>query len=85
MQILLSGYGFLLNTAHKADRSASVQSALGSSTTSIGSSILNYRKENGRRYHAYKDGRRDDTSKKEICLTLIQSICFQTMSKRATD
>jgi len=27
-----------------------------SSTTSIGSSILRYRQENGRTYHAYKDG-----------------------------
>jgi hypothetical protein len=26
------------------------------STTSIGSSILKYREENGRTYHAYKDG-----------------------------
>ncbi|PVH79468.1 S-adenosyl-L-methionine-dependent methyltransferase [Cadophora sp. DSE1049] len=38
------------------DADSSLGSALGSSTTSIGSSILNYRKENGRRYHAYKDG-----------------------------
>ncbi|KAF8855637.1 S-adenosyl-L-methionine-dependent methyltransferase [Acephala macrosclerotiorum] len=29
---------------------------LASSTTSIGSSILKYREENGRTYHAYKDG-----------------------------
>jgi SAM-dependent methyltransferase len=28
-----------------------------SSTTSISSSILNYRRENGRTYHAYKDGK----------------------------
>lgn len=29
---------------------------LGSSTTSIGSSIMKYREENGRTYHAYKEG-----------------------------
>lgn len=29
---------------------------LASSTTSISSSVLKYREENGRRYHAYKDG-----------------------------
>ncbi|KAH7357171.1 S-adenosyl-L-methionine-dependent methyltransferase [Rhexocercosporidium sp. MPI-PUGE-AT-0058] len=39
------------------DGDSSLGSALGSSTTSIGSSIVNYRKENGRRYHAYKDGK----------------------------
>ncbi|KAL5322321.1 hypothetical protein ACEPPN_010294 [Leptodophora sp. 'Broadleaf-Isolate-01'] len=31
-------------------------STAGSSTTSIGSSILKFREENGRTYHAYKDG-----------------------------
>ncbi|RKL40229.1 hypothetical protein BFJ70_g5459 [Fusarium oxysporum] len=30
---------------------------LQSSTASISSSILNYRRENGRTYHAYKDGK----------------------------
>uniref|UniRef100_A0A0D2XJI7 Uncharacterized protein n=1 Tax=Fusarium oxysporum (strain Fo5176) TaxID=660025 RepID=A0A0D2XJI7_FUSOF len=29
---------------------------LQSSTASVSSSILNYRRENGRTYHAYKDG-----------------------------
>ncbi|KAG4430735.1 hypothetical protein IFR05_013776 [Cadophora sp. M221] len=32
------------------------ESTAGSSTTSIGSSILKFREENGRTYHAYKDG-----------------------------
>jgi len=46
----------------KADTWDDNDSALGagshaSSTTSIGASILDYRRENGRRYHAYKDGR----------------------------
>ena len=39
-----------------------------SSTTSIGSSILRSRKENGRTYHAYKDGKYvlpDDETEKD--------------------
>lgn len=39
------------------DNDSSLGSDLGSSTTSIGSSILNHREENGRTYHAYKDGK----------------------------
>ena len=38
------------------DDSAFGDDNAGSSTTSIGSSILRYRQENGRTYHAYKDG-----------------------------
>ncbi|KAH6672371.1 S-adenosyl-L-methionine-dependent methyltransferase [Halenospora varia] len=45
----------------EADDHHDTDSALGdsiaSSTTSIGSSILKYREENGRTYHAYKDGK----------------------------
>jgi len=46
-----------------ADEFDDADSALGeddedlSSTASIGSSILRYRQENGRTYHAYKDGK----------------------------
>ncbi len=39
-----------------ADSAIGVRS-LASSTTSIGSSILKGRQENGRTYHAYKDGK----------------------------
>lgn len=39
------------------DNDSAIDSSTASSTTSIGSSILNYRMENGRRYHAYKDGK----------------------------
>lgn len=45
----------------EADDYVDVDSAFGehviSSTTSIGSSIMKYRQENGRTYHAYKDGK----------------------------
>jgi hypothetical protein len=33
-----------------------LRQSIASSTTSIGSSILKHREENGRRYHAYKEG-----------------------------
>ncbi|CCF45655.1 methyltransferase [Colletotrichum higginsianum] len=39
------------------DGSSISHQSLTSSTTSITSSILDYRKENGRTYHAYKDGK----------------------------
>jgi hypothetical protein len=45
----------------------------GSSTTSIGSSILDYRKENGRRYHAYKEG---SASLSLVLLFFNHCICF---------
>lgn len=38
------------------DGDSTLGSELGSSTASIGSSILNYRTENGRTYHSYKEG-----------------------------
>ncbi|KAE8454620.1 hypothetical protein EG329_000243 [Mollisiaceae sp. DMI_Dod_QoI] len=48
-------------TEAEADDWNDNDSALGDdravSTASLGSSVLNYRKENGRRYHAYKDGK----------------------------
>jgi len=46
------------------DNDSSLGTELASSTTSIGSSILNYRQENGRTYHAYKV--RHNLSNKEI-------------------
>ncbi|RSL46400.1 hypothetical protein CEP54_013863 [Fusarium duplospermum] len=39
------------------DRDSSVGDDVSSSTASVSSSILNYRCENGRTYHAYKDGK----------------------------
>ncbi|KAF9768534.1 hypothetical protein IL306_014162 [Fusarium sp. DS 682] len=39
------------------DTDSSLGDDLQSSTASISSSILNYRRENGRTYHAYKDGK----------------------------
>lgn len=42
-----------------------------SSTTSIGSSILKYRQENGRTYHAYKDG-------SEFCSSITPSTILLT-------
>jgi len=39
-----------------ADSSLGDMSSIASSTASISSSITKYREENGRRYHAYKDG-----------------------------
>ncbi|KAI5455697.1 S-adenosyl-L-methionine-dependent methyltransferase [Mariannaea sp. PMI_226] len=39
------------------DRDSSLGDEAASSTQSISSSILNYRQENGRTYHAYKDGK----------------------------
>ncbi|KAJ4166592.1 hypothetical protein NW765_007833 [Fusarium oxysporum] len=39
------------------DTDSSLGEDLQSSTASISSSILNYRRENGRTYHAYKDGK----------------------------
>ncbi|KAF4332988.1 hypothetical protein FBEOM_13207 [Fusarium beomiforme] len=39
------------------DADSSIGSDTASSTTSISSSILNYRQENGRTYHSYKDGK----------------------------
>ncbi|KUJ23806.1 S-adenosyl-L-methionine-dependent methyltransferase [Mollisia scopiformis] len=39
-----------------ANDSAYEGDSIASSTTSIGSSVLKYREENGRTYHAYKDG-----------------------------
>ncbi|GKU02940.1 unnamed protein product [Fusarium langsethiae] len=39
------------------DTDSSLGEEVLSSTTSISSSILNYRRENGRTYHAYKDGK----------------------------
>ncbi|KAF5962326.1 methyltransferase, partial [Fusarium bulbicola] len=39
------------------DTDSSLGEDLQSSTASVSSSILNYRRENGRTYHAYKDGR----------------------------
>jgi hypothetical protein len=43
-----------LPEADDDDNDSSLGAELASSTTSIGSSILNYRQENGRTYHAYK-------------------------------
>ncbi|KAL3419538.1 methyltransferase domain-containing protein [Phlyctema vagabunda] len=40
-----------------SDRDSAFASLGASSTTSIGSSILKYREENGRTYHAYKEGK----------------------------
>jgi SAM-dependent methyltransferase len=45
-----------LPEADDDDNDSSLGLELASSTTSIGSSILKYREENGRTYHAYKDG-----------------------------
>ncbi|KAJ2892855.1 methyltransferase domain-containing protein [Zalerion maritima] len=39
------------------DNDSSLGSEAGSETTSLAESILNYRKENGRTYHQYKDGK----------------------------
>ncbi|KAF5024508.1 hypothetical protein F66182_3448 [Fusarium sp. NRRL 66182] len=39
------------------DRDSVIEEDTMSSTASVSSSILNYRQENGRTYHAYKDGR----------------------------
>ncbi|RFN45716.1 hypothetical protein FIE12Z_10028 [Fusarium flagelliforme] len=39
------------------DTDSSLGEDISSSTASISSSILNYRRENGRTYHAYKDGK----------------------------
>ncbi|CVL06338.1 related to methyltransferase [Fusarium mangiferae] len=39
------------------DGDSSIETDAASSTTSISSSILNYRHENGRTYHRYKDGK----------------------------
>ncbi|WKT43677.1 hypothetical protein QSH57_008513 [Fusarium oxysporum f. sp. vasinfectum] len=39
------------------DADSSIETDAASSTTSISSSILNYRHENGRTYHRYKDGK----------------------------
>lgn len=50
--------------------------SLASSTTSIGSSILKSREENGRTYHAYKDGKYvypDDENEKD---RLDRKLCF---------
>lgn len=50
----------LLQSELEIDESITTDSALGddaaSLSTSISSSVLNYRLENGRRYHAFKDG-----------------------------
>jgi hypothetical protein len=43
-----------LPEADDDDNDSSLGLELASSTTSIGSSILKYREENGRTYHAYK-------------------------------
>ncbi|KAF5667186.1 methyltransferase [Fusarium heterosporum] len=44
------------DSANNSDADSSFQSQNGTSTSSINSSILKYRQENGRTYHAYKDG-----------------------------
>ncbi|KAF4625669.1 hypothetical protein G7Y89_g12491 [Cudoniella acicularis] len=42
---------------HEVDSAFGDGDSVASSTTSIGSSILKHREENGRTYHAYKDGK----------------------------
>ncbi|KAJ4244027.1 hypothetical protein NW762_014640 [Fusarium torreyae] len=44
------------NDANGSDADSFLETNEGSSTSSINSSILRYRQENGRTYHAYKDG-----------------------------
>ncbi|KAH7134652.1 S-adenosyl-L-methionine-dependent methyltransferase [Dactylonectria estremocensis] len=67
-----------------ADRDSSLGSDAGSSTQSISSSILEYRRENGRTYHAYKDGKynlpNDDLENER--LDLQHHLCLLTFNNQ---
>ncbi|TEA00896.1 Secondary metabolism regulator LAE1 [Colletotrichum sidae] len=47
----------VLAAEHPVDDSASELNSIASSSTSVSSSVLDYRIENGRTYHRYKDGK----------------------------
>ncbi|KAH7146354.1 S-adenosyl-L-methionine-dependent methyltransferase [Dactylonectria macrodidyma] len=66
------------------DQDSSLGSDAGSSTQSISSSILDYRRENGRTYHAYKDGKynlpNDDLENER--LDLQHHLCLLTFNNQ---
>ncbi|KAK1672776.1 TAM domain methyltransferase [Colletotrichum godetiae] len=50
-------HGVVVVAEEFTDDDSSVHQSIASSTTSLSSSILDYRNENGRTYHKYKDGK----------------------------
>ncbi|KAI5465270.1 S-adenosyl-L-methionine-dependent methyltransferase [Mariannaea sp. PMI_226] len=73
------------DTADLSDADSTIDNAsVGSGTTSLASSIAKYRFENGRTYHAYKDGSyllpNDDTENER--LDLQHHLCFLTFNNK---
>ncbi|KAK7592204.1 hypothetical protein V3481_006828 [Fusarium oxysporum f. sp. vasinfectum] len=72
------------------DRDSSIGDDATSSTARLSSSILDFRHENGRTYHAYKDGSQlpsttlFPSSESNANLTYTKNIIFPTMSVKMT-
>lgn len=56
---------------HPARRLTTSPQSLATSSTSLAASILDYRIENGRTYHAYKDG--SESARSELLVDNIES------------